>query len=234
MATVRTSVAPENDSSNQKEWRETQDASEPGDGNSGTSNRGRRCTNRAHERPHKQHASMRTACPAPPAEIIQVINPRDSACTRTRYCTVLPTAHFHATGKARKDADVGAGRSGTRPIPLIRNAVRRHARRRATGPPPAPADTLNTREAPHASRPACHPTAAPRAPAMAQRRLRRESPLLRRYYFFSGSGLSCDAAGALLALTPLPGVNGKVANIVFAWFCICSCICTNMFFDCSI
>ena|GEM_PF-2852390 len=151
MATVRTSVAPENDSSNQKEWRETQDASEPGDGNSGTSNRGRRCTNRAHERPHKQHASMRTACPAPPAEIIQVINPRDSTCTRTRYCTVLPTAHFHATGKARKDADVGAGRSDIRPIPLIRNAVRRHARRRATDPPPTPADTLNA---------ARHPTQA--------------------------------------------------------------------------
>ncbi len=39
-------------------------------------------------------------------------------------------------------------------------------------------------------------------------------------YFFSGS----VAPGCL---------NGNVLNIDFAWFCICSCICTNMFFDCS-
>ncbi len=55
-------------------------------------------------------------------------------------------------------------------------------------------------------------------------------------HFFSVSGLSCGVAGALLALFALtapPGVNGNVANMVFAWFCICSCICTNMFFDCS-
>ena len=37
-------------------------------------------------------------------------------------------------------------------------------------------------------------------------------------YFFSGSGF---------------GLNGNVLNIFFAWFCICSCICTNIFFDCS-
>lgn len=42
----------------------------------------------------------------------------------------------------------------------------------------------------------------------------------RHGYFFSGS----DAPGCL---------NGNVLNIDFAWFCICSCICTNMFFDCS-
>ncbi len=44
--------------------------------------------------------------------------------------------------------------------------------------------------------------------------------LPRKRYFFSGS----DAPGCL---------NGNVLNIDFAWFCICSCICTNMFFDCS-
>ncbi len=44
--------------------------------------------------------------------------------------------------------------------------------------------------------------------------------LPRNRYFFSGS----DAPGCL---------NGNVLNIDFAWFCICSCICTNMFFDCS-
>lgn len=43
-----------------------------------------------------------------------------------------------------------------------------------------------------------------------------------RPYFFSGSG-------------PCPGLlNVNELNIDLAWFCICSCICTNMFFDCSI
>ncbi len=55
-----------------------------------------------------------------------------------------------------------------------------------------------------------------------------------RRYFFSGSGLVCGVPGAVPALTGPPGVNGNVANIDLAWFCICSCICTNMFFDCSI
>lgn len=40
-------------------------------------------------------------------------------------------------------------------------------------------------------------------------------------YFLSGSS---DGVGCL---------NGNVLNIDFAWLCICSCICTNMFFDCS-
>lgn len=68
-------------------------------------------------------------------------------------------------------------------------------------------------------------------------RARRSHQRWRRAYFFSGSGLLCGLAGAPgapAAFTGPPGVNGKVANIDFAWFCICSCICTNMFFDCSI
>ncbi|MGF6569340.1 hypothetical protein ABH945_001416 [Paraburkholderia sp. GAS333] len=55
-------------------------------------------------------------------------------------------------------------------------------------------------------------------------------------YFFSGSGFVCGVPGTLpapAAFTAPPGVNGNVANIDFAWVCICSCICTNMFFDCS-
>ncbi len=54
---------------------------------------------------------------------------------------------------------------------------------------------------------------------VAPRPLRNES---RRAYFFSGS-LPGGVAG----------LNGNELNMVFAWFCICSCICTNMFFDCS-
>ncbi|CAJ2980775.1 Uncharacterised protein [Burkholderia pseudomallei] len=54
---------------------------------------------------------------------------------------------------------------------------------------------------------------------VAPRPLRSES---RRAYFFSGS-LPGGVAG----------LNGNELNMVFAWFCICSCICTNMFFDCS-
>ena len=173
MATVRMSVAPENDSSNQKEWRETH---------------------------------IVPCCPP-----------------RTSTQRVRP-ARTPTSGLA--DPTPGPSRSSGTPFADM------HGTAQPAHPPPA--DTLNAASAPHASGPAHHLTAAPRAPAMAQRRLRRESLLLRRYYFFSGSGLSCGAAGALLALTPPPGVNGKVANIVFAWFCICSCICTNMFFDCSI
>ncbi len=59
-------------------------------------------------------------------------------------------------------------------------------------------------------------------------------------YFFSGvpaGGVAVEVAGvAVVAAAPaVPGVgNGNVLNIDFAWVCICSCICTNMFFDCSI
>jgi len=42
-------------------------------------------------------------------------------------------------------------------------------------------------------------------------------------YFFSPVPLAPGGFG-----------NGNVLNIDFAWLCICSCICTNMFFDCSI
>ena len=45
-------------------------------------------------------------------------------------------------------------------------------------------------------------------------------PLPHVCYFFSGS-------------EPVPGLKLNELNIVLAWFCICSCICTNMFFDCS-
>ncbi len=49
----------------------------------------------------------------------------------------------------------------------------------------------------------------------------------KRYFFSSSlrSGAVCPGAA---------GLNGKLLNMFFAWFCICSCICTNMFFDCSI
>lgn len=68
-----------------------------------------------------------------------------------------------------------------------------------------------------------HPIGQPAPPCFAaptpDGSRRRGRPAANRY-FFSGSG----APGCL---------NGNVLNIDFAWFCICSCICTNMFFDCS-
>jgi hypothetical protein len=54
----------------------------------------------------------------------------------------------------------------------------------------------------------------------------------RAAYFFSSSppsGAPCAGAAA----PGVTGLNGKLLNMFFAWFCICSCICTNMFFDCS-
>ena len=66
---------------------------------------------------------------------------------------------------------------------------------------------------------------------------------LKPAYFFSGSvfGFSVfcisvfciSVFGISVFGISVFGLNGNVLNMFFAWFCICSCICTNMFFDCS-
>ncbi len=60
---------------------------------------------------------------------------------------------------------------------------------------------------------------------------------IRYAYFFSSSlppsVAPCAGAAGDGAPVGAAGLNGKLLNMFFAWFCICSCICTNMFFDCS-
>ena len=55
----------------------------------------------------------------------------------------------------------------------------------------------------------------------------------RAAYFFSSSPPSGAPCAGAVAPPGVTGLNGKLLNMFFAWFCICSCICTNMFFDCS-
>ncbi len=152
----------------------------------------------------------------------------------------------HAPGSKRPSA-VSIGRVH-RPCPSAVSIGRVHRRPRR-----GPKKKRRPQDAVHCMRPQCPPDDArqaatrpqARAPSVAEaaraepqseargtttraasqrgrvapRPLRSES---RRTYFFSGS-LPGGVAG----------LNGNELNMVFAWFCICSCICTNMFFDCS-
>ncbi|KGU77141.1 hypothetical protein Y038_735 [Burkholderia pseudomallei MSHR543] len=113
-------------------------------------------------------------------------------------------------------------RNGARKTPFI--ACGRNVRPMTRGKPPlarrrAPSVAEAARAEPQSEARGTTTRAASQRGRVAPRPLRSES---RRAYFFSGS-LPGGVAG----------LNGNELNMVFAWFCICSCICTNMFFDCS-
>ncbi|CAJ4999468.1 Uncharacterised protein [Burkholderia pseudomallei] len=113
-------------------------------------------------------------------------------------------------------------RNGARRTPFI--ACGRNVRPMTRGKPPlarrrAPSVAEAARAEPQSEARGTTTRAASQRGRVAPRPLRSES---RRAYFFSGS-LPGGVAG----------LNGNELNMVFAWFCICSCICTNMFFDCS-
>ncbi|AJX85720.1 hypothetical protein BH02_583 [Burkholderia pseudomallei] len=113
-------------------------------------------------------------------------------------------------------------RNGARKTPFI--ACGRNVRPMTRGKPPlarrrAPSVAEAARAEPQSEARGTTTRAASQRGRVAPRLLRSES---RRTYFFSGS-LPGGVAG----------LNGNELNMVFAWFCICSCICTNMFFDCS-
>ncbi|CAM8802666.1 hypothetical protein X888_2288 [Burkholderia pseudomallei MSHR4377] len=113
-------------------------------------------------------------------------------------------------------------RNGARKTPFI--ACGRNVRPMTRGKPPlarrrAPSVAEAARAEPQSEARGTTTRAASQRGRVAPRPLRSES---RRTYFFSGS-LPGGVAG----------LNGNELNMVFAWFCICSCICTNMFFDCS-
>lgn len=134
----------------------------------------------------------------------------------------------HAPGSKRPSAvsigGLGAApkRNGARRTPFI--ACGRNVRPMTRGKPPlarrrAPSVAEAARAEPQSEARGTTTRAASQRGRVAPRPLRSES---RRAYFFSGS-LPGGVAG----------LNGNELNMVFAWFCICSCICTNMFFDCS-
>lgn len=134
----------------------------------------------------------------------------------------------HAPGSKRPSAvsigGLGAApkRNGARKTPFI--ACGRNVRPMTRGKPPlarrrAPSVAEAARAEPQSEARGTTTRAASQRGRVAPRPLRSESRLA---YFFSGS-LPGGVAG----------LNGNELNMVFAWFCICSCICTNMFFDCS-
>lgn len=135
----------------------------------------------------------------------------------------------HAPGSKRPSAvsigGLGAApkRNGARKTPFIacgRNVRPMTRGKRATRPQArAPSVAEAARAEPQSEARGTTTRAASQRGRVAPRPLRSES---RRAYFFSGS-LPGGVAG----------LNGNELNMVFAWFCICSCICTNMFFDCS-
>lgn len=164
--------------------------------------------------------------------------PRDRSAARRPRC-----AEHAAAGAFGASAHMRRGRNGHRPCPSAvsigglgaapkRNGARktpfiacgRNVRPMTRGKPPlarrrAPSVAEAARAEPQSEARGTTTRAASQRGRVAPRPLRSES---RRAYFFSGS-LPGGVAG----------LNGNELNMVFAWFCICSCICTNMFFDCS-
>lgn len=172
------------------------------------------------------------------APIAHTHGPRDRSAARRPRC-----AEHAAAGAFGASAHMRRGRNGHRPCPsavsigglgaaLKRNGARRtpfiacgrNVRPMTRGKPPlarrrAPSVAEAARAEPQSEARGTTTRAASQRGRVAPRPLRSES---RRAYFFSGS-LPGGVAG----------LNGNELNMVFAWFCICSCICTNMFFDCS-
>ncbi|KGV69273.1 hypothetical protein X887_3801 [Burkholderia pseudomallei MSHR4375] len=172
------------------------------------------------------------------APIAHTHGPRDRSAARRPRC-----AEHAAAGAFGASAHMRRGRNGHRPCPSAvsigglgaapkRNGARktpfiacgRNVRPMTRGKPPlarrrAPSVAEAARAEPQSEARGTTTRAASQRGRVAPRPLRSES---RRAYFFSGS-LPGGVAG----------LNGNELNMVFAWFCICSCICTNMFFDCS-
>lgn len=172
------------------------------------------------------------------APIAHTHGPRDrSAARRPRCAEHAAAGAFGASAHMRRGRNghracpsgvsiggLGAApkRNGARKTPFI--ACGRNVRPMTRGKPPlarrrAPSVAEAARAEPQSEARGTTTRAASQRGRVAPRPLRSES---RRAYFFSGS-LPGGVAG----------LNGNELNMVFAWFCICSCICTNMFFDCS-
>ncbi|AJX71527.1 hypothetical protein BG19_2784 [Burkholderia pseudomallei MSHR840] len=166
--------------------------------------------------PRPAHSAHRHTCAGVETTIGRVHRPCPSAVSIGRVHRPCPSAvSIGGLGAAPK-------RNGARKTPFI--ACGRNVRPMTRGKPPlarrrAPSVAEAARAEPQSEARGTTTRAASQRGRVAPRPLRSES---RRTYFFSGS-LPGGVAG----------LNGNELNMVFAWFCICSCICTNMFFDCS-
>ncbi len=166
--------------------------------------------------PRPAHSAHRHTCAGVETAIGRVHRPCPSAVSIGRVHRPCPSAvSIGGLGAAPK-------RNGARKTPFI--ACGRNVRPMTRGKPPlarrrAPSVAEAARAEPQSEARGTTTRAASQRGRVAPRPLRSES---RRTYFFSGS-LPGGVAG----------LNGNELNMVFAWFCICSCICTNMFFDCS-
>ncbi|KGV33343.1 hypothetical protein X884_2757 [Burkholderia pseudomallei MSHR4308] len=166
--------------------------------------------------PRPAHSAHRHTCAGVETAIGRVHRPCPSAVSIGRVHRPCPSAvSIGGLGAAPK-------RNGARRTPFI--ACGRNVRPMTRGKPPlarrrAPSVAEAARAEPQSEARGTTTRAASQRGRVAPRPLRSES---RRTYFFSGS-LPGGVAG----------LNGNELNMVFAWFCICSCICTNMFFDCS-
>ncbi|AGZ27444.1 hypothetical protein BBK_3034 [Burkholderia pseudomallei NCTC 13179] len=166
--------------------------------------------------PQPAHSAHRHTCAGVETAIGRVHRPCPSAVSIGRVHRPCPSAvSIGGLGAAPK-------RNGARRTPFI--ACGRNVRPMTRGKPPlarrrAPSVAEAARAEPQSEARGTTTRAASQRGRVAPRPLRSES---RRAYFFSGS-LPGGVAG----------LNGNELNMVFAWFCICSCICTNMFFDCS-
>ncbi|CAM8782606.1 hypothetical protein NCM_03885 [Burkholderia pseudomallei] len=157
--------------------------------------------------PRPAHSAHRHTCAGVETAIGRVHRPCPSAVS---------------IGRVHRRPRRGPKRNGARKTPFI--ACGRNVRPMTRGKPPlarrrAPSVAEAARAEPQSEARGTTTRAASQRGRVAPRPLRSES---RRTYFFSGS-LPGGVAG----------LNGNELNMVFAWFCICSCICTNMFFDCS-
>ncbi|AIV62982.1 hypothetical protein X993_3249 [Burkholderia pseudomallei K42] len=179
--------------------------------------------------PQPAHSAHRNTCAGVETAIGRVHRPCPSAVSIGRVHRPCPSAV--SIGRVHRPCPsavsiggLGAApkRNGARKTPFI--ACGRNVRPMTRGKPPlarrrAPSVAEAARAEPQSEARGTTTRAASQRGRVAPRPLRSES---RRTYFFSGS-LPGGVAG----------LNGNELNMVFAWFCICSCICTNMFFDCS-
>ncbi|AIS46671.1 hypothetical protein DR61_2014 [Burkholderia pseudomallei] len=190
------------------------------------------------------------------APIAHTHGPRDRSAARRPRC-----AEHAAAGAFGASAHMRRGRNGHRPCPSAVSIGRVHRPcpsavsigRVHRRPRRGPKKKRRPQDAVHCMRPQCPPDDARQAATRPQARAPSVAEAARAEPQSEARGTTTRAASQRGRVAPRPlrsesrlayffsgslpggvaGLNGNELNMVFAWFCICSCICTNMFFDCS-